>query len=74
MIPDDIEMIIMTKEDYDRNVEQLLVDKLKLQDRIDKTIEYTKRFVNGKYSRIDTFENVEVVLQTILQLLKGEDK
>ena len=40
--------------------------------RIDKATEYTKRFTNGKTSRIDTFENVELVLETILQILKGE--
>ena len=27
MIPNNVETITMTKEDYDRNVEQLLVDK-----------------------------------------------
>lgn len=43
-----------------------------LNDKIDKAIEYTERFTNGKTSRIDTFENVELVLETILQILKGE--
>ena len=28
MIPDDVEKVIMTKEDYDRNVEQLLLEKI----------------------------------------------
>ena len=31
MIPDNVEKIIMTKEDYDRNVEQLLLDKCKAE-------------------------------------------
>lgn len=42
MIPDNVEKIIMTKEDYDRNVEQLLLQKLELEVRIDKAIEYIK--------------------------------
>ena len=48
MIPNDVEMIIMTKKDYDRNVEQLLLDKLNLEDKIDKVIEYIKEnYTNG---------------------------
>ena len=34
MIPDNVEKIIMTKEDYDRNVEQLLVEKLELEQEL----------------------------------------
>lgn len=34
MIPDNVEKIIMTKEDYDRNVEQLLVEKLNLEQEL----------------------------------------
>lgn len=34
MIPDNVEKIIMAKEDYDRNVEQLLVEKLKLEKEL----------------------------------------
>ena len=34
MIPDNVEKIIMTKEDYDRNVEQLLVEKMELQQEL----------------------------------------
>lgn len=40
MIPDNVEKIIMTKEDYDRNVEKLLLDKLELEQRIDEAIEW----------------------------------
>ena len=42
MIPDNVEKIIMTKEDYDRNVEQLLLEKLELEQRIEKAIKYIK--------------------------------
>lgn len=31
MIPDDVEAVIMTKKDYDRNVEQLLLEKIELE-------------------------------------------
>ena len=34
MIPDNVEKIIMTKEDYDRNVEQMLLEKLKLEQEL----------------------------------------
>lgn len=42
--------------------------------RINKAIEYTKQFTNGKTSSIDEWENVELVLETIIDILKGEDK
>ena len=60
-----LESLIVQLELYKDNKEYL-------NNKIDKAIEYTERFTNGKYSRIDTFENVEVVLQTILQILKGK--
>lgn len=36
MIPDDVEKIIMTKEDYDRNVEQLLYDKINAEQEVER--------------------------------------
>lgn len=36
MIPDNIEKIIMTKDDYDRNVEQLLFDKIKAEMEVER--------------------------------------
>ena len=36
MIPDNVEEIIMTKEDYDRNVEQLLYDKINAEQEIER--------------------------------------
>ena len=39
MIPDNVEMIIMTKKDYDRNVEQLLLEKIKLEQKINEANE-----------------------------------
>ena len=47
MIPDNVEKIIMTKEDYDRNAEQLLYDKINAEqkvERLNKEVEkYKKR-------------------------------
>lgn len=54
-----------------KNTAQYKLDIYK--QRNEKAIEYTKRFINGKTSRIDEFKNVELVLETIVQLLQGED-
>jgi len=35
MIPDNVETITMTKEDYDRNVEQLLFDKCRAEKKLE---------------------------------------
>ena len=43
------------------------------KSRNEKAIEYTKQFINGKTSRIDEWKNVELVLETIVQLLQGEE-
>jgi regulator of replication initiation timing len=44
----------------------------RLNNIIDKAIEYTKQFTNGKTSSIDEWKNVELVLENILEILKGE--
>ena len=36
MIPDNVEKIVMTKQDYDRNVEQLLFDKIKAEQELER--------------------------------------
>lgn len=50
MIPDNVEKIIMTKEDYDRNVEQLLLEKTKAEQEIErlKNINEEHRILNGE--------------------------
>lgn len=89
LFPEDVETITMTKEDYDRNIEQLLVEKLELEYKynlmkknayqlaikIDKAIEY----IEEKY--ITFFDNVNPLIlldkedfNKILNILKGEDK
>lgn len=54
MIPDNVEKIIMTKEDYDRNVEQLLVEKLELQQELqrkDNNWNELKEFIENELNR-----------------------
>jgi hypothetical protein len=82
MIPDDVEKIIMTKEDYDRNVEQLLLDKCKAElevERLNNIInEFNKLIENeineskleDNYERVDS---LEYCLATLKEL-KGSDK
>ena len=51
MIPDDVEKIIMTKEDYDRNVEQLLYDKVNAElevKRLNKILQDIKEYCNNR--------------------------
>ena len=77
MFPDGVETITMTKEDYDRNVEQLLYDKINAELKIEKTIKYiNKHCVNEKiskevgykcYTMADTNE-----LENIIKILGGE--
>ena len=51
MIPDNVEKIIMTKEDYDRNVEQLLYDKVNAEleiERLNNIIEEVREYIKSK--------------------------
>ena len=46
MIPNNVEKVIMTKENYDRNVEQLLLDKCNAElevERLNNIIEDVKK-------------------------------
>lgn len=54
MIPDDVEKIIMTKEDYDRNVEQLLLEKINAEQEIERL----NNIINELEKLLD--ENVEL--------------
>lgn len=61
--------------DKDELIDEILKNEDELErykNIIDKTVEYVERLTNGKTSRIDTWENVEFVLETILSILKGE--
>ena len=70
MIPDDVEKIIMTKEDYDRNVEQLLYDKINAEqevERLNNIINKGIEYILG--NDLDNFDNIN----NLLNILKGSE-
>ena len=84
MIPDDVEKIIMTKEDYDRNVEQLLLDKCKAElevERLNNIINELEKWLVEWREMLDCpdfYEEgiIDCINDTLtkLQELKGSDK
>ena len=78
MIPDNVEKIIMTKEDYDRNVEKLLLDKLKLEQKIDKAIEYIKQCGGMELVNNYSFPTKPIIdkeaKQELLEILGGNNE
>ena len=56
MIPDNVEKIIMTKEDYDRNVEKLLVDKCKAELETEKLHSIIKEVREWVEKHIEKYE------------------
>ena len=56
MIPDDVEKIIMTKEDYDRNVEQLLLDKCKAELEVERLNNIINELEKSKEKQINEYE------------------
>ena len=81
MIPDNVEKIIMTKEDYDRNVEQLLLDKCKAElevERLNNIIKHTDSWIDRTIEIIkqQPSENDTWILERlngIKQCLKGSE-
>lgn len=68
----------ITYDNLDKNVSFIVREDTQpsyeeLQNRIDKAIEYTNKFINFKTSRIDEWENVELVLETIVNILQGKE-
>ena len=84
MIPDGVEKIIMTKEDYDRNVEQLLLDKCKAElevERLNNIISELEKWLVEWREMLDCpdfYEEgiIDCINDTLtkLQELKGSDK
>lgn len=71
MIPDDVEKIIMTKEDYDRNVEQLLLDKCKAElevERLSKQLENLEKLNNANYQ---SFIETNKIIIELEKWIKG---
>ena len=59
MIPDNVEKVIMTKEDYNRNVEQLLLEKLQLEQefqRKDNVINELEKWLKYKKQQMKQFD------------------
>ena len=77
MIPDDVEKIIMTKEDYDRNVEQLLLDKCKAElevERLNNIINELEKWLDKKEKLTFNSWNKGIhEVQRKLQELKGDN-
>lgn len=85
LFPEDVETITMTKKDYDRNIEQLLVEKLELEHKynlmkknayqlamkIDKAINILE--LSSQNKGICTQIGTDTI-QSVLSILKGEDK
>ena len=63
IMPDDMDFIVMSKTDYDRQVDDIELVALELRSRIDKAIEYIKE----KYN-CELFQN-----KKLLNILQGED-
>ena len=66
MFPEGVEKVIMTKEDYERNVGQLLLEKLELEDRLE-TIE---RYIR-KYDTKNLDQKTLCILNDILLIKMG---
>lgn len=44
MIPENVEKIIMTKEDYERNVGKILLEKIELEERLETIERYIRKY------------------------------
>ncbi len=75
MIPDNVEKIIMTKEDYDRNVEQLLYDKVDAEleiERLNNIINKALRKLRASKDHFKTENENNAVTFTIKILEEGD--
>ena len=66
MFPDGVETITMTKENYDRNVEQLLYDKIDAQQRC----EYLESILKEIANYVDKMSYASVVDNPKKDLIK----
>ena len=87
MIPDDVEKVVMTKEDYDRNVKQLLYDKINAEQEIERLnniineliedIPCLLEIINRNEKDIKVYQDEWIAIKSLenkLQELKGSDK
>lgn len=75
MIPDNVEKIIMTKEDYDRNVEQLLLEKLRLEEENEKLKMQNDILISKKlYERDKNAKKIKIKLEREKELKEKINK
>lgn len=69
--PDGVEAIVLTKEDYDRQLGKLQYENIILKDRIEKAIEYIETYIDFEdSSKLDTKKE----LKELLDILKDDRK
>lgn len=77
IMPDDIDFIVMSKTDYDRQVDDIELVALELRSRIDNAIEYIKShqkvFALGVNKEVDEFDYISTNPKALLNILQGED-
>ena len=78
MFPDGVETITMTKNDYDRNVEQLLFDKIDAQleiERLHSIIKEVREYITYWHYRNDFRINsfTTGVKEELLEILEREN-
>ena len=77
MIPDNVEKIIMTKEDYDRNVEQLLFKKIEAEQEIERLhsiIKEVKEYIKNLRDDDEYLEELHFSYDDKYKLLEILDK
>ena len=75
MIPDDIEKIIMTKDDFDRNIRQLLSDKIKAEmevERLNIIINRAIEFIEKEDEWIKNIDYKIIKTEDLLNILRGD--
>ena len=66
MFPDGVEKVIMTKEDYERNVGKLLLEKIELEERLETIERYIRKYDTNT---LDT--KTLCILNDILLIING---
>ena len=87
LFPEDVEMICISKNDYDRLYGDLTYENIELQDRINKAIEYIETLEKQEAYKIEDNENGVPELKVdneeyfvfckynkLLNILKGDNK
>ena len=76
LFPEDVEMVCISKNDYDRLYGDLTYENIELKDRINKAIEYIKEQTKGYQDDFDRVEEESWLydLKITLNILKGDNK